>query len=405
MGSVKIYFRYALFLVVGTMPFHSNVNSASIIVLSIVWMFEGNFAAKRKLFLTRPLISFFLLFYFLFLLGMIYTDNVAVGLFNLEKKLPLLSLPVLIGTSLSFDKKMMRDVLFFFIVTCFVTSLICLGNAFFQVLTTGSRSFFFHDELSSMIGLQPPYFGLYISFSILILIFFAWNNRKGISKRNVVVNMLLVCYFFFFIVLLSARTSSVFLLLFFFCFALYAFILQRRMIWGFVIFIFAAVTLVLLIYISPYLNDRFIKPIISDISVTEGGKETGLSIRLVKWKCSIEGIKGNWLFGVGTGDTVDYLVDCYQKTNFWGMYPQYRFNSHNQFFETGLTLGMFGLLSFLICIGGLSFLGFRNGDYLCISFVILFCFSCLTESLLERQWGIVFFAFFASLFSFAPTEK
>ncbi|MBK7649496.1 MAG: O-antigen ligase family protein [Flammeovirgaceae bacterium] len=144
---------------------------------------------------------------------------------------------------------------------------------------------------------------------------------------------------------------------------------------------------------SNYLNDRIATLFTSDISAIDGGKETGLSIRIVKWKCSLVGIMEAPFFGTGTGDAVDYLVSCYEKENFWGQYPQYRFNSHNQYLETTLTLGITGLISLMGCLVLPFRLAIKRRDYQLLSCIALFSFCCLTESLLERQWGIVFLTF------------
>ena len=152
---------------------------------------------------------------------------------------------------------------------------------------------------------------------------------------------------------------------------------------------------------SEYLYERFIRPTLADSSVISGGGETGLSIRLVKWKCSLEGIMEYPLLGVGTGDAEDYLVKCYEQKNFWGMYQQYRFNSHNQYLETGLTLGLIGFALLLCTILFPFSIALKQKDNLLMTFLFLFSFCCLTESVLERQWGIVFYTLFASLLSFS----
>src|SRR6185369_12555347 len=98
------YYGYAIVLVAATMPYTSQASSGSIILLAFMWLLEGNFTYKWKLFKQRPLVWLFCLFYFLYLSGILYSQNESVGNFELEKKVSLFSLPLIIGTSFSFNK-------------------------------------------------------------------------------------------------------------------------------------------------------------------------------------------------------------------------------------------------------------------------------------------------------------
>lgn len=401
----KDLFRYTLLILTLTLPFNRAATNLFIFILAIVWISEGGFLSKVKLLSTKPLIIYFIVFYLLYGLGMLYTENLPTGLGNLEKKYYLLALPLIIGTSLSYDKKIRNEVLLFFVLTCWIATFLCLGNAFYQFVFNNNITFFFHEDLSSVINFHPPYFAMYLSLAIFICLWYLkmeWNNLSFVQRSGITA---LIIYFIFFVLLLSARTSTLFLVLFFIGGSFYFMIKKRVMLQGLIVIILFLLILIITIGQSAYLTDRIIRPLKSDISAIDGGRETGLSIRLVKWKCSIEGIKESPFFGTGTGDAVDYLVVCYEKLNFWGMYPQYRFNSHNQYLETGLTLGVMGFSLLLICIIIPARAAWKRSDYLFLLFTLLFSFCSLTESLLERQWGIVFFTFFISIFYFADNPE
>lgn len=397
-------FRFSLFTVAVTLPLSIYVNSIAIILLLFAWLCEGQFIFKIKLLMQRPLIIIFIIFYLLFLLGMLYTSNIEFGKFNLEKKLSLIVLPLVIGTSISFNKKMQENVLTVFVSSCFVTSLICFGKGLYYYFSTQSGFYLLHEPLSSVINFHPPYFGMYLSFGILIILEHLRKNLFILTRPQKKFLALIAFYFFCFIILLSARTHLAFLFLFFITAGTYFFYKQKKLLLWFVVFFCLSGFGIFMMNKSVFLRERITKLFTTDLSVIDGGKENGLTIRLVKWKCSIEGIAESPLLGTGTGDAVDYLVKCYERKNFWGMYPQYRFNSHNQYLETALTLGMPGLIGFLLCIIAPFVSAWRKRQYLFLSFIALFCFCCLTESLLERQHGIVFFTFFISLFSFYEKE-
>lgn len=403
-GWVQKGFFFALCMVGITLPLYAPLNSVSIILLGVFWIGEGAFREKIAKLLHNPVILIYSAFYLWFVLGMLYTQNEHTGQFNLEKKLSLLILPVLIGTSSSYHWDMRAPVLWSFVSGTILASLISIGGAVYNYIASGEGAYFLHDKLASTIGLQPPYFGMFLSFTIVIVMSH-WRSVKDkwtpMQTSILFIGLLLlVC----FIVLLSARTALIFLLLYGVASWLKVNSTKQRM-WGVIIGVVVIVFLSVMISRSPYLYERFVRPVLADITITSGGGETGLSIRLVKWRCSLEGIREYPLLGVGTGDAEDYLVKCYERENFWGMYEQYRFNSHNQYLETGLTLGLIGffLLTGTIAIPALA--AQREKDELLMTFLALFAFSCLTESVLERQWGIVFYTFFVSLLSFSAKRN
>lgn len=397
----SLLFRFSLIAVAATLPLSIYANSIAIILLTFSWILEGNIFAKLRDITHRPLIIFFLFFYALFILGMLYTENIPVGKFNLEKKISLFVLPLILGTSQFFNESIKQTVLKFFVASCFIASLICLGNGFYKYFFYQDSSYFFYMNLTSILDSHAIYFSMYVCFSIFILLSFLKNNFLVLKRHQKFFLFLIIFYFFCFIILLSARMVLVFL---FFSLAIggtYFSYKKRGLIAWFIILTLSSTAVVVIANRSVFLRERVTKLFESDFSASpDKGNANGLTIRLVKWQCSFEGIKDHLLLGTGTGDSQDYLNKCYERKNFWGQYPAYHFNSHNQYLETALTLGLAGLTFLLSCMIMPLVFAIRKKQILFISFLLLFAFNSLTESLLERQQGIVFFTFFISLFSF-----
>jgi O-antigen ligase len=75
-------------------------------------------------------------------------------------------------------------------------------------------------------------------------------------------------------------------------------------------------------------------------------------------------------------------------------------NAHNQYFEETLHNGIGGLLLFLISLLVPAYIALSRKDLIYLAFILIFSLCCITESMLTRQIGIIFYAFFNSLYFF-----
>jgi O-antigen ligase len=115
--------------------------------------------------------------------------------------------------------------------------------------------------------------------------------------------------------------------------------------------------------------------------------------RLIAWQGSIEVIKNNLLLGVGPGNEKDHLTEYYKSKNAI-LNAELKLDSHQQFFQTTMAAGILGGLLLLFLFVYIFHQGIKSKDYYILGFgIIFFCFA-LTESMLERQLGIVPFTFF-----------
>ncbi|MBT8223556.1 MAG: O-antigen ligase family protein, partial [Eudoraea sp.] len=120
--------------------------------------------------------------------------------------------------------------------------------------------------------------------------------------------------------------------------------------------------------------------------------------RIVIWQNSIELAKAKPWIGYGTGDVQDKLIEVYQKNKeLWRM--QF-FNSHNQFLDYQLRYGVLGALLLVVYLGYFFIYAWQNADYLYLSFIAMIALGFLTENIIQRHWGIVFFSLFNSLYYF-----
>ena len=112
------------------------------------------------------------------------------------------------------------------------------------------------------------------------------------------------------------------------------------------------------------------------------------TVRLVVWTISVNMIIDN-PFGVGLGDENDLLMREYYKHDYTG-YAERRLNPHQQFLQTGISIGWLGIITLLVLFIALIVASFRTGNLALFIGAICISVSCLFESMLERQVGVIF---------------
>ena len=142
-----------------------------------------------------------------------------------------------------------------------------------------------------------------------------------------------------------------------------------------------------------------------------------MNSRYAIWDCNWSLIikKNNWLTGAGLDHQQD-LNKCYSSS--WKKYGMDTndgidefflentiFNAHNEFLQSWIDLGILGFISILTVFVVSIRLAIINRNYLYFAFLTLFLICCLSESMLARQKGIVFYAFFNSFFAFWPKQE
>jgi O-antigen ligase len=172
-------------------------------------------------------------------------------------------------------------------------------------------------------------------------------------------------------------------------------------------YVASIIAVVCLFFVAVHFNNRYEQvehvienyaPSTTIIADTTTAEENSTSARLHIWRYAAEAIQDNPVIGAGTGDVRDELESVFNKYNYsFGL--KHHLNAHNQFLHTGIALGLVGMLLLLsLFIAG--FIGaFRERNFVYLLFLLIIFLNCLTESLLERQVGILCFCFFNSLYA------
>jgi O-antigen ligase len=113
----------------------------------------------------------------------------------------------------------------------------------------------------------------------------------------------------------------------------------------------------------------------------------GRSLRIAKWKNTLECYAANPVLGTGAGDFQTELDSVYRLNRLESGFIN-RFNSHNQYLQTLATLGPVGLLLLLSSLLFPLWRAWQQHQWESLMIFMILLLSMLTESMLERQKGL-----------------
>lgn len=391
-------------------PSFPNVLPVLIVLLALNWLiYYKNIKISFQNIRKNTALLFMLLLYIAYLLGLLYTSNFNFATEILETKFSFLLLPLVYSAYIHETSEKLDQYLLAFVYGCVGYALFCFGYAFYAfykpvytdlygVLYDLGYNYFYYSYLSSIF--HPSYTSMY---AVVALLAIYYLNRKSIVQFNlkwVSVVVLLSVYTLF----LSSKAGWIGLFL---VFLVYLFELFRQS--KYLLILFVVIGLSTLFYLinvrfAPTYAQRIPKVETIENAINEKDEQNnavttssdGTGSRIFVWKASVDVIKENLLLGVGTGDSRDKMLEKYLEKQ---MKTEYEFglNSHNQFLNTAVSIGLLGLLLLLACFIVPFFKALRVKNILVIGFVVLVSMNLLFESMFERQAGVIFYVFLNTL--------
>jgi len=385
-------------LIAFTLPF-GKLTPLFIGLLLINWLVEGNLISKLKSLVNNKLAILFTLLYLVHLIGLFYTNNMESGLFDIQVKLSLLIFP-LIFVSNPLSKSELSTVFFAFTIGLLYASIYLITRAVSLYFIENEMAFFY-QEFSAL--LHTSYMSMYLNFAIVWLIINMFNTVENFPFSKISSSLLIVL-FSLIIILLASKSGILTLLLIYIVALFYLIIVQKKVIIGTVSVILIVLGLFFTQRYAPTVTsrlDNFIEAIYSESS-TETTEST--SVRMLIWKSSNNIIKENFLLGVGTGDAKDALNVEYSKNNITNALKN-NLNAHNEFYQIFICLGFFGFVILMLNIFYPIIFYREKNNLLYTYFLIIIAFNFLSESMLETQAGVLFYAFFNSIMGLKTNEK
>jgi O-antigen ligase len=387
---------YLTLIIAFTLPL-ARLTPLFIILLLLNWVIEGDFSSKLKIIKKNKYARLFIGIYFLHILGLFYTQNIGAGLFDLQVKLSLLVFPVIFCTR-SFNEDQLKKVFYAFILGGICSSLIMLSQATYTYLKYDQIRFFY-EEFSIL--MHPSYLSMYLNLASGWVLIRIMQGKFSVNRWLNAIPIVVVVFFSIINVLLSSKMGLFTMFLMYFGLLVYSILKHRKYITGIVGVFFVAGFLYLAAHYLPDVRRRVERSIAAITNTSPDKSETeSTAVRLLVWKAANHVVSNNFISGVGTGDVKDELMKEYEKEGLTGA-VEHKLNTHNAFYQIFVALGLIGfsllVISLLMPIGS----AFKSKDGIYLLFLLIMIFNFLSESMLETQAGVMFYAFFNSLLCFS----
>ena len=416
--------------------FQIVIYKVALCALFLNWIFTTKFKKVIQSISRNSFFLAFIIFYILYALSFFWSQNQSFAIADLVLKIPILILPLIMLSNEPLSIKEINKLLLAFSLSVIFLNCFCFFDALFNYLNTGNINEFFYGSLT--INMHTAYQATFTSFSIFILVYIYLNKEYS---HNWIFSCLIALQFLF-LFLLSSRMQILCLSVVTPIFLIFHYYLKQKIYLGFSYTILAFVVSYFLVSTPSVLNNRY-KQTVSHISSIGNDSQNSDSRKFI-WKKAIDIIKYNWLFGVGVGDAKDVLVSSYskesskpitdhavdstinilkansknlntqvkkltsdhtklkkeseniliQQINKYRFFAKKKYNFHNQYLQTFATVGCFGLIILIYLLSHLFIVSIIKKDFIVSVFLFLIAMSFLTESMLERQAGVIFFTFF-----------
>ena len=400
----SLYFVLLLFFFSLYVPQVSWLYNVCMYIFFIYSFFFNSMSEKWILLKQRKDILFILGFFALNLISALLSKNLQEGIAALGIRVSLVFIPFAIGTL--YIKENLKDRIIWGFA--FATTIAAIGILIFGIWRAESNndlSLLYNDNLSSIINLQSIYYAMLINISIFSYIYL-WMKNSSLINKKAIIPILFILFIVHF--LLASRIAIIILYGSTFIFALFCIFRKKLIFEGIAIIIGLLSALFLLLYFFPKTINRFQELTYTKFDYKSMANEShfnaplnaqqwnGANQRLALWECGFTVIKKNIIFGTTIGDRMDELKKEYIRKEFFFAVKANR-NLHNNYLDTWVSLGIIGLIIFLL---GFIFLPIykciKTNDLYGMLIVICFMLSFISETYMDRTVGNTLTAFFIS---------
>ncbi|MDG1900859.1 MAG: O-antigen ligase family protein [Bacteroidales bacterium] len=403
----KINLEYWLWALVWfTLPISIRLNSIAIALVAVAVLV--NFFKKPFVISKDYLIPFFfaLLFFLTQLIGVRGSMSSLTTWKEVEQLLPLIIFPVLFMTSRTNNDEFSQASLKALVSAIIICGIIMIGESALVFFKTQDVSVFTYHKLCEPFSSGAIFFSFFIVISLLRMDVIIDSFTTSFQKYAIVIFLLLLLF------LLASKMillPGLVLLAVKYRRNLFTFLPKNKLVVPILFILFLLLLVPVLQRFKDILNPRI--DIVMNDKFNYDSPLNGLNLRIIQARFGIEILNDNeaWLFGVGIDKAQELLNDKYVN---YGLHTGYNddfdkgyldYNFHNQYIETAVRSGLLGLFSLLAMVFLLIIIIIKRQTFVLGWELILLLLFFITESVLERQIGIVYFCLIYS--SYFPLKN
>ena len=376
----------------------------------VLLLFVGVSLLKVRKIKIKSEIYILVVLYIIFIIFQIINSSLILKV--MEMKAPLIAIPILFYLN-DFQINDLKKAARFFIFGLIVACVLCFTKAtvssfsfvngfefkpqvlennvtFFLESSMYGGNYYFGNHFSFMH--QSIYFAMFLNLGIVIVLF------TNIFKTKL--NYIIVLLFGLVIYLISNRVNS-FIFIIIVGGRLLNEINSSNKIKSLMIMFLVVLVSSVVLLTNPRTNK--VLNTISNFNLTlDREADDSFGTRLLVWDASIEVVKRNPFFGVGSTNSYDALKKIYKEKRYVIPYRN-RLNSHNEFLQIIVETGLVGFFVLIM----LFFRGFKINNYEKLSafIMIVFIINCLFEAILNRYSGLICFSLFFTILLYIKQKQ
>lgn len=403
-----IYF--AIIFITISVPLPFKFSNIGIVALVVFWLAKKMLnkekirSFKQSNQWNMGVVGFVLLFAWQ-AISLIYGNDIEMGLKNLESKLSLIIFPLILS-DLNLQKQQLVALFKYYVYSIIVCNLFLMTISVVHFVNEGT--FLIYHDFTAILGFHAVFYSYCLFLSILFTYYLFSKQQLRSREKAIQVLSLIIA---FVALVISASKNVLVVTTLSICILLVSNLLSgkiklKHLAWVIGIILIAIVTS----YQSPTIKNRISELTqlngIENLEKIKNGevlkhedriKFNGTSLRIVFWHLGLQRLQADnrLLIGLSPSDRRAIMNEEFQKV---GLYPAYKdYNIHNQFLQILIELGVIGLLFYLAIHILYMVQSLKSKNYILLAYLLAFVFFQITESVIERNKGIVFFVFFLLL--------
>lgn len=385
-------------------PVITNIMMALLFVLSLVSAFKTKLKSSLQ---NNKVLPGIVLFFFTQLLSALLSANKQEGFNQLSNVVPFFLFAISFYF-IDFKQETWNKILHFYAVVTVIASIAGFAGGVYYTVTKHDTGYLYNDNICELLGKQAVYFAFYVSAAIIIFIF-QLNGNKNQNKIPITWIYLSITWLFFIIFMLASRAAMFSLLFILFIYLGNSILRRKKYMEGCILLLSLIIGSVVLIKLFPKTLNRFQgttetsyqfdnKNVENHFNAAfDTAKWNSSNTRAAIWTCATEVWKAQPLLGTGIGDKNDELRKKYEEKNFWYALSTNK-NTHSQYLDILMSMGIIGLVIFLICYFIYPFwIFYKQRQIFPVMIFLLLALCLITENMFGRYQGIVLLAFMLPL--------